>query len=338
MYKHLLVPLDGTPLDAATVDQANSYAAAAGARITFLHASADIGSSSDGALLHTMSPQDFKHAASGNAGIIVARAEAAARAVGVPCASRVVTSGQAHEAILQVAREADCDLIYMASHGRRGLQGAILGSVTRKVLQYTTRPVLVASIESNQAALTYEQRAIGILRNEHRSLAAVLHALLGVVNDSTRPPDPALLGAMLFYIEQFPQRLHHPKENEHLFAKLRKRTSACDALLLELQHQHRSGALAFADMRRKLQSGEHDAFRQSVQDFAKLEWQHMDTEEKLILPAASRHLLPEDWQEIAQAFGTNADPCFASSESFDDLASRLLAFSHANPASDGAFT
>jgi nucleotide-binding universal stress UspA family protein len=338
MYKHLLVPLDGTPLATTTVEQATSYAASTGARITFLHARADIGASADGALLYTMSPQDFNTVALGNAGVIVAKAEAAARAAGVPCTSKVVTCDHTHEAILDAASNAGCDLIYMASHGRRGLQGALLGSVTRKVLQHTTLPVLVSAIESNQAVRTDEQRALGILRNEHRSLAAVVHALVGVVDDTARSADPALLRAMLFYIEQFPQRLHQPKEEDYLFSLLRKRTSECDTLLLELQHQHQSGADGFADLRRDLDSDNKEAFRQSVHAFAKLQSQHMDAEEKLVLPAASRHLLAHDWSEIAKAFGTNADPSFATNESFDDLASSLIALAQGNPASDGAAT
>lgn len=329
MYKHLLVPLDGTALARTTVDQATSYAASTGARITFLHARCDMGASGDGALLHTMSPQDFNAVASGNAGIIVARAEAAARAAGVPCASRVVTSDHAHEAILEAAREAGCDLIYMASHGRRGLQGAILGSVTRKVLQYTTLPVLVATIESNQAALTHEQRALASLRDEHRSLAAVLHALAGVVDDKEHPADPALLRAMLFYIEQFPQRLHHPKEDDYLFSKLRQRTSECDALLAELQQQHTIGAQHFSKMRSALEAGDRIAFAREVHEFSQLQWQHMGTEERLVLPAASRHLQPEDWSEIAMAFEANGDPRFGMGESYEALATRLLGMANA---------
>jgi len=328
MYKHLLVPLDGTPLTAATVEQAVAYAASTGARLTFLHARAEFGASADGALLHTMSPQEFRTAALGNAAAIVAKAEAAARAASVPCASLVFTSDHAYEAILEAARTAGCDLIYMASHGRRGLKGVLLGSVTRKVLEHATLPVLVAAIESNQTALTDEQCAIATLRDEHRSLAAVLHALLGIVNDTAPKTDQALLRAMLFYIEQFPERLHHPKEDEYLFRKLRERTNECDALLEELAHQHIAGAKQFAEMRRVLDSGDLSAFAQGVRDFAQLQWQHMSTEEKLILPSAIRHLQASDWREIAQAFSTNGDPCFAPGESFDQLAIRLLTLAH----------
>jgi nucleotide-binding universal stress UspA family protein len=322
MYKHLLVPLDGTPLAIATVEQAVAYARAGAARLTFLHARADFAATGDGALLHTMSPQVFADAAAGNAQALVAKAEAAARGAGVACASRVVTSDRPHEAILQAAVDAGCDLIFMASHGRRGLMGALLGSVTRKVLERATLPVLVAAVQSNLAVQTDEQRALSILRDEHRSLDAVLHALLGLVDDTA--PDPALLHAMLYYIEQFPERLHHPKEDAWLFAKLRQRTSECDALIGELEQQHRAGAARVVEMRRCLQGGDMPAFAAHLRDFAQLQREHMRAEETLVLPAASRHLRSEDWREIAQAFGTNGDPRFGTGESFQALASRLL--------------
>ena len=324
MYKHLLVPLDGTPLSVSTAEQAVAYAAATGARLTFLHARGDVAASGDGALLHAMSPQDFSAAAAGNAMAIVGKAEAAARAARVPCSSRVVVSDHPHEAILEAARAEGCDLVFMATHGRRGLQGALLGSVTRKVLQHATLAVLVASVESNQAALTDEQRALAILRDEHRSLAAVLHALQGLV-DAEASPDPALLRAMLFYIEQFPERLHHPKEEQHLFARLRQRSDECDAMLLELESQHRAGAAQFASLRTLLDGGDMRLFAQAAHDFAQQQWRHMSAEETLVLPAASRHLQPADWAAIASTFEANADPRFGTGESFDHLASRLLA-------------
>lgn len=324
MYKHLLVPIDGTPLATSTIEQAVAYARASGARLTFLHARADVGATGDGALLHAMSAQSFSAAAAGNARVLVAKAEAAARAAGVAAASVVVTSDRPHEAILEAAQSAGCDLIFMASHGRRGLMGAVLGSVTRKVLGQTTLPVLVAAVEANLASLTNEQQAIAILRDEHRSLAAVLHALIELVGDPARQPDAALLRAMVFYIEQFPQRLHHPKEDAYLFRRLHQRTQEFDAVLAELEQQHVNGAAQFAVLRTALDDGDMAAFKRAVDDFAELQWRHMSAEEKLILPAASRHLAEDDWREIAQAFAPHGDPRFGNGESFESLANRLL--------------
>jgi hemerythrin-like domain-containing protein len=207
----------------------------------------------------------------------------------------------------------------MASHGRRGLTGALLGSVTTKLLRRATIPVLVAAVESNLPALSDEQRAQATIRDEHRSLAAVLHALLGQAERG----DAALLRAMLFYVEQFPERLHHPKEDEHLFRRLRARTAECDALLDELEQQHRDGAARFAVLRGLLQGSDRAAFAQAVRNFAELEWRHMRAEETLVLPAASAHLTADDWRAIAAAFESNADPGFGD-ESFEPLAARLL--------------
>jgi nucleotide-binding universal stress UspA family protein/hemerythrin-like domain-containing protein len=324
MYTHLLVPLDGTPLAAITLEQALAYARASGARLTILHVRPDLAATGDGALLHAMSPQVFADAAVGNARAVLARAEAAARAAAVSARSVLLTNDRPHEAILQAAREAGCDLIFMASHGRRGLKGALLGSVTRKVLEGATMPVLVAAVESNLAARSDEQRALALLREEHRSLAAVLGALLAQVDDTKRRADPALLRAMLFYIEQFPERLHHPKEELHLFARLRQRTPACNALLDELQSQHKAGAGQFAELRRLLASGDTDAFARAAHAFAEDQWQHMRDEETVVLPAASIHLQGDDWHAIVEAFEANADPRFGATETFAALEARLL--------------
>ncbi len=324
MYKHLLVPIDGTALATVTVDHAVTYAKATGARLTFLHVRADLAASGEGALLHAMAPDMFAEAAAGNARALVAKAEASARAVNVDCSTLVETGDRPHEVILDAARRAGCDLVLMASHGRRGLKGVMLGSVTRKVLERATLPVLVAAVESNMASLTDEQRALAVVRDEHRSLAAVLQALVRLVDDAGSRADPKLLHAMLFYIEQFPERLHHPKEDAYLFRKLRERTHECDALMSELEQQHVAGAAGVADMRGALAAGEAAAFARCVHRFAELQWRHMACEEKLVLPAASRHLRAEDWREIAQAFSANGDPRFDASESFDALSSRLL--------------
>lgn len=324
MYMHLLVPLDGTPLASMTVDQAVAYAQTSGARLTFLHARPDAAAHGDGALLQTMSPEVFADLAAGNARGLLARAEAAARAAGVSAASMLVISDRPHEAILDAARHAGCDLVFMASHGRRGLRGVLLGSVTRRVLDAATLPVLVAAVESNLAACSDEQRALAQLREEHRALAAVLHALLAQFDDPVDRPDPALLRAMLFYVEQFPERLHHPKEERHLFARLRERSREFDALLAELQAQHAAGAAQFARLRVLLEAGGLAAFAGAAQAFAQDQWRHMRLEESLVMPAASHHLLAEDWRAIAQAFEADVPPRVDASESFDALASRLL--------------
>ncbi|RIX49585.1 MAG: universal stress protein UspA [Rhodocyclales bacterium GT-UBC] len=332
MYRHLLVPIDASPLASATIEQAVAFARTGGARLTFFHARPDYAATGDGALLHAMAPAEFDEAAAGNARALLAKAEAAARAAGVESDSLAATSDRPHEAILNAAAGLGCDLIFMASHGRRGLNRVFAGSITQKVLQETTLPVLVAAVENNLVA-SDEQRALSIIRGEHRSLAAVVHGLqhlLRQITESALAPDFALLRSMLFYIQAFPERQHHPKENLYLFARLRERTGECDALIDELERQHVEGAACFAELRAALAAweagtpggGEH--FARVFARFAESQWQHMGSEENLVLPAASRHLRAEDWAEIVHAFGSNGDPRFDAEASFEHLFARLM--------------
>src|SRR5215469_15337634 len=81
-------------------------------------------------------------------------------------------------------------------------------------------------------------KALRIIHDEHRSLAAVLHGMLYLVNNvrsrGTRP-DFRVLGAMIYYIDAFPERFHHPKEDRYLFARLRARCPAARPLLDRLE-------------------------------------------------------------------------------------------------------
>lgn len=330
IYRHLAVPLDGSPLSALTVEQAVAYARAAGAAITFVHARPDLAASSDGALLHAMSPRNFAETAAGNARGIVAKAEASARAAGVVCTTVISTTDKPHEAILAAAAAKGCDLIFMSSRGQRGLQRALSGSVVDKVLQATTMPVLVAAIERNRTQ-SDEERAVAVIKDEHRSLAAVVHGLQEALK---RPPVAtplfALLYAMLGYIEAFPEKRHHPKEEAYLFQALRRRTSSCNAVLDELEGQHVAGAAHMQTLRQLLQAWESGLagaevnFSETFGQFAQAQWAHMGQEERYVLPSASEHLTPADWSEIAKAFEVNADPRFSADTPFDALYTQLL--------------
>ena len=149
MYRHLLVPLDDSPLAVDIVHQAVTFARTLGAKVTFFHAQADYGASSVGALERVISPATFNEHMAGEARAILAKAAVVARVAGVPHDTAIMTSDRPHEAILHVAEVRGCDLIFIASHGHRGIKGLMLGSQTQKVLQLTTIPVLVSAVESN---------------------------------------------------------------------------------------------------------------------------------------------------------------------------------------------
>lgn len=336
MYKKILVPVDGTLLSNATVEEAVQFAHSLGAQLTFFHARSDFGASSDGALLHATSPNAFAEGAAGNSKALLAKAESAARSAKVNCSSVDLISDHPHEAILNVALSQKCDLIFMASHGRRGIKGALLGSVTQKVLQKSTLPVLVSSVESNIAE-SDAQKALSIIKNEHRSLAAVVHGLKHLAdeaksNDIRR--DFALLRAMLYYIEHFPEKLHHPKEEAYLFRLLRQRNKDCDAVMADLESQHAAGGAQFTALRAALfqyESGHPKGaavFSTEVEKFSQMQWTHMEAEEALIFPLASQYLTRDDWREIASAFQENGDPRFGelADQPFDQLFTHLLNF------------
>jgi nucleotide-binding universal stress UspA family protein len=145
MFKHILVPTDGSQLSTETVKRAVSFATETGARITFLYAKPEypVAFYGEGALIDPTTPEKFAEMADAQAKEILGACEQLARAASVACASLAVTSDVPYEAIIEGAATTGCDLIFMASHGRRGLGGLLLGSETQKVLTHSTIPVLV---------------------------------------------------------------------------------------------------------------------------------------------------------------------------------------------------
>jgi nucleotide-binding universal stress UspA family protein/hemerythrin-like domain-containing protein len=333
MYRHLLVPTDGTELSTETISRAVDFAKAIGARITFMHARADYAADSEGALLYSMSPEAFAEQAAGDSRGLLAKAEAAARAQAVPCASVIRTSDRPSEAILETALERACDLIFMASHGRKGIKGMLLGSQTLKVLAGATIPVLVSTSEANMPSPAMT-RAINILQDEHRSMAAVIHALNFLVKSFREgaPPDFRLLKAMLYYIEHFSERLHHPKEDDYIFDRLARRTGEGAEVIARLRQEHADEQRLEAELAATLAAFEAapeaglEAFATCLERYSGFLWKHMGSEEKLVLTAARKHLLEEDWTEIARAFGENGDPRFGDDvgDDFRTLFTKIL--------------
>jgi hemerythrin-like domain-containing protein len=334
MYRHLLVPLDGSELATNLVTQAVAFAQALGARITFFTMREDYGSTGEGALSRTLSPQAYAEQAAGEANAILAKAVAAAGAVKVECEAVARTGSRPYELILEVATEKACDLIYMASHGRRGLKALLPGSQTQKVLAHTTIPVLVATVESNVATSAGES-AIAIIKDEHRAIAAVTNGLRHLASEVRAgvAVDLDFLASMLHYIKAFPDVLHHPKEEQYLFAKLAQRSAEAADLIASLTNEHREGSTLLARLEARvarLRAGgdaqDGIAMADEIDRFVDAQWRHLNAEEKLILPAALRHLTESDWQEIEGAFRANGDLRRGSDydEAFRRLFTRLM--------------
>ena len=145
MFRHILVPTDGTNLSVEAAKQAVQLAKSLGARITGFYAvpSYDWTYYSDGVILPVPSAKDRAELADEQARKYLSTIEVEAQREQVPCEVFHVISDSPYDAIIEAATKKQCDLICMASHGRRGLSGVLLGSETQKVLTHSTIPVLV---------------------------------------------------------------------------------------------------------------------------------------------------------------------------------------------------
>ena len=143
MFAHILLPTDGSALSEAAVQNGIGLAKSLGAKVTAFHVRPEFH-------LFTMQPEmledtreQFERDTETRAKQILGLVEERARKAGVPCDTTSVTSDHPYEVIIRAAQEKNCDLIVMASHGRRGVQAFLLGSETLKVLTHSRIPVLV---------------------------------------------------------------------------------------------------------------------------------------------------------------------------------------------------
>jgi hemerythrin-like domain-containing protein len=155
--------------------------------------------------------------------------------------------------------------------------------------------------------------ALTIIRDEHRTISAVLHALKDLARAAQEPgarPAFAALRAMVRYIDEFPEKLHHPKEDD-LLARLVVRAPETRALADSLRQEHAEGARLVRELERALLFFEDSAnageFLAAVNAYAEFHWQHMRKEEQELLPLAERILAPTDWLALDAAFEANPD-------------------------------
>jgi hemerythrin-like domain-containing protein len=160
-------------------------------------------------------------------------------------------------------------------------------------------------------------QALDIIRDEHQALAAVLRSmkmlLVQATREGKRPPFD-VLRAMLFYVDEFPERLHHTKETELLFSRLRVRLPALKATLDRLDHDHARGEAAIRELEHALLAYEvlgeprRAAFEGALERYVGFYLEHMALEENEVLPAALRVLGAADWADLDAAFAANRDP------------------------------
>lgn len=147
MYRHILIPTDGSELANRAVTHGLALAKALGAKVTALTVEAsfsiyDVPSSR----MMQLTGAFTEHAehAKAHAAKVLGTVAAAAKAAGVACETVQVEHDHPYEAIINAAQSRGCDLIVMSSHGRSGIAAIVLGSVTHKVLTHTKIPVLVS--------------------------------------------------------------------------------------------------------------------------------------------------------------------------------------------------
>lgn len=178
--------------------------------------------------------------------------------------------------------------------------------------------------------------SIRIIRDEHAALAAMLRSLSLMV---TRGPgdDPEVffdvLRAMLFYVDEFPERLHHPKESTLLFPRVLKLAPETRETIEHLEKDHAHGESAVRELQHLLLAWEligdsrRVVFEQAAKRYLDFYLEHMRLEESVILPAAQRVLNDADWKELDAAFATNCDPLtgkYPRDPAYDRLFTRIV--------------
>jgi len=178
--------------------------------------------------------------------------------------------------------------------------------------------------------------SLQIIRDEHSSLAAMLQSMRRLV-DMGPEDEPEryfdVLRAMLFYIDEFPERLHHPKETALLFPQVAASAPDVQDTLERLNRDHEHSQRAIRDLYHLLMAWEllgearRLAFNTAITQYVDAYLEHMRLEENVILPAAEKHFTEADWQALDTAFEQNCDPLsgkYPVDPAYDRLFTRIV--------------
>ena len=192
----------------------------------------------------------------------------------------------------------------------------------------------MAVLEETMSTLTIP-KTLQVLRSEHEALAAMLRSLRMIVSRDGVPggaPDFTLLRSMLFYIDEFPERRHHPKESELLFPRLRQRGARIDAVLDRLDAEHDHGLRRVRELEHALTAYEmlgeprREAFVAAAERYVEGYLAHMAVEEREVFPVAAAVLTDEDWRALDAAFEADRDPLVGHmvANEYERLFSRIV--------------
>lgn len=178
--------------------------------------------------------------------------------------------------------------------------------------------------------------SLRILRDEHASLGSMLRAMRTRVQQG--PGDHPqryfdVLRAMLFYIDEFPERLHHTKESTLLFPRVLRAVPSLRAVIDRLDQEHRDGERTVRELQHLLLAwellgeGRRGAFERACLRFLDFYQEHMALEETVVLPEAERCMTEADWSVLDAAFRENMDPLggkFPTNPAYDRLFTRIV--------------
>lgn len=181
--------------------------------------------------------------------------------------------------------------------------------------------------------------AIRILMDEHQSLAAIIHAIrymIKEIGEGKLQPDFPLLDAMVKYLDDYPEKFHHPREDVYLFEPLMARTSEGAEVLAHLGREHQAAEERIKKLEDALdhyRAGKPDGyavFREAFDAYAEFYRFHMMTEEREVLPLLYKHLTAEDWERANVGFASGQDPMGGTrvatkAEEFAAIFSKLVA-------------
>ena len=178
-------------------------------------------------------------------------------------------------------------------------------------------------------------KTLDIIRDEHRSIAAILHGmeyLVDRIRARKAKINPRVFRAMIYYLDTFSERMHHPKEDRFLFSALRNRGGEAATAVADLEREHAAGGNALRRLEQCLvryeEGGDREfqAFADAVAKFVREYRDHMHKEESIVFPMAERLLNAQDWQAIDRAFAENRDPLAADRDTrdFEKLFDRIV--------------
>lgn len=189
--------------------------------------------------------------------------------------------------------------------------------------------------------------ALQTIRDEHDALAAVLRSLALLADRGPQGNAQRFFEALrgiLFYVDEVPERVHHPRESNHLFPKVARLAPETLAVIRKLESDHQGGERRVRELQHLLTAWEilgearREAFMAAAHDYVAFHLTHIELEETEVLAVASRVLSDADWAELDSVFAADADPAAGGATGdpgYDRLFSRIVA---AAPAPVGVAT